>query len=62
MLARSVVGSPETVAAGLGAFAARTDADEIIVASQLFSHTDRIRSLELTAAAGASVLAVDLPA
>ena len=55
VLARSVVGSPETVAAGLAAFAARTEADEIIVASQLFSHEHRIRSLELTAAAGTEV-------
>jgi luciferase family oxidoreductase group 1 len=52
VLARSVVGAPETVAAGLASFAARTTADEIIVASQLFDHGDRVRSLEITAAAG----------
>ena len=52
VVARSVVGSPETVAAGLAAFAARTAADEIIVASSFFDHAHRVRSLEITADAG----------
>jgi luciferase family oxidoreductase group 1 len=56
VLARSVVGSAETVAAGLAAFAARTEADEIIVANQFFDHSLRVRSLEIIAA-GASALA-----
>jgi luciferase family oxidoreductase group 1 len=56
VLARSVVGSPDTVGAGLAAFAQRTAADEIIVASQFFDHSLRIRSLEIVAQAGASAL------
>ena len=51
VLARSVVGSADTVAAGVAAFAARTGADEIIVAGQFFDHAHRVRSLELTALA-----------
>jgi len=51
VLTRSVVGSPETVADGLAAFAERTKADEIIVAGQFFDHRDRVRSLEITAQA-----------
>ena len=51
VLARSVVGSPETVAMGMADFAARTAADEIIVAGSFFRHADRVRSLEITAAA-----------
>jgi luciferase family oxidoreductase group 1 len=51
VLERSVVGSPETVAAGLAAFAERTAADEIIVTNQLFDHAHRVRSLEIAASA-----------
>ena len=43
----AVVGSPETVRAGLAAFAARTQADEIIVANQVFDHGLRKRSFEI---------------
>ena len=49
VLAHSVVGSPETVRAGLEAFAARTGADELIVVSQIFDHAARLRSCEITA-------------
>ena len=49
---RSVVGSLDTVAAGIAAFAERTTADEIIVTSQVFDHAHRVRSLEITADAG----------
>jgi len=56
VLARSVVGSPETVAAGLASFAGRTAADEVIVASQLFDQDHRLRSLDITAAAGTRAL------
>ena len=48
-LSRSVVGSPETVRAGLGAFIARTGADEIMVTAQIFDHDARVRSFEITA-------------
>jgi luciferase family oxidoreductase group 1 len=46
----SAVGSPETVRRGLEAFIARTEADELIVTSQIFDHAARLRSYELTAA------------
>jgi luciferase family oxidoreductase group 1 len=48
-LSYSVVGSPETVRRGLDAFIRRTGADEIIVASQIFDHSARLRSYEIVA-------------
>ena len=48
-LSRSVVGSPATVKAGLEAFIARTQADEIMVTAQIFDHAARVRSFEITA-------------
>jgi luciferase family oxidoreductase group 1 len=47
MLARSFVGAPETVRAGLEAFVAETGADEIIFASAIHDHAKRLRSYEL---------------
>jgi luciferase family oxidoreductase group 1 len=47
MLARSFVGSPKTVRAGMQAFVAETGADEIIVASAIHDHSKRLRSYEL---------------
>ena len=47
MLARSYVGAPETVRAGLEALVAETGADEIIVASAIHDHAKRRRSYEL---------------
>jgi luciferase family oxidoreductase group 1 len=49
MLACSVVGSPETVRRGLESFVDRTDADEIMVTAQIFSHAARLRSFEIVA-------------
>jgi luciferase family oxidoreductase group 1 len=46
-LACSVVGSPDTVRRGLDAFMARTRADEILVAAQIFDHAARLRSFEI---------------
>jgi luciferase family oxidoreductase group 1 len=51
MLTRSFVGTPETVRAGLEAFAAETQADELIVASAIHDHGARLRSYELLAGA-----------
>jgi luciferase family oxidoreductase group 1 len=48
-LSRSVVGGPDTVARGLAAFAARTGANEIVVTTQMFDHSARIRSFEIAA-------------
>ena len=49
MLARSYVGSPATVKAGLEAVVAETGADELIVATAVFDHAARLRSYELLA-------------
>ncbi|HET8527505.1 MAG TPA: LLM class flavin-dependent oxidoreductase [Gaiellaceae bacterium] len=51
MLARSFVGTPEQVRAGLEALAAETGADELIVAAAIHEHAARLRSYELLAAA-----------
>jgi luciferase family oxidoreductase group 1 len=47
MLARSYVGSPETVRAGLEAFVEETKADEVIVAGAIHDHAARVHSYEL---------------
>ncbi|MFI4933269.1 MAG: LLM class flavin-dependent oxidoreductase [Caulobacterales bacterium] len=49
VLSRAVVGSPETVRRGFEAFARRTGADEIMVTAQIYDHSARLRSFELTA-------------
>jgi len=49
MLSEAVVGSPETVRAGLAATAERTGADEFIVACAVHDHAARRRSYELLA-------------
>jgi len=46
----SVVGSPETVRRGLEAFLDLTDADELMLTSQIFDHAARLRSFEIAAA------------
>jgi luciferase family oxidoreductase group 1 len=46
-LSCSVIGSPETVRQGLADFAARTGADELMVVSQIYDHTARLRSYEI---------------
>ena len=48
-LACSAVGSPATVRREIDAFVARTGADELMITSQIWSHADRVRSLELLA-------------
>jgi luciferase family oxidoreductase group 1 len=50
MLSYSVVGSPATVRNGLKAIVARTGADELMLASQIYDHAARLRSYELAAA------------
>ena len=50
MLARSIIGSPHTVHAGIDALAAETGADELIVVSDVYDHAARLRSFELIAA------------
>ena len=51
MLARSIVGSRETVRAGIEALVAETGADELIVVSDVYDHAKRLRSLQLIAEA-----------
>ena len=43
MLARSIIGSPETVRSGIEALVAETGADELIVVSDVYDHTARLR-------------------
>jgi luciferase family oxidoreductase group 1 len=49
MLARSIIGSRETIRLGVEALAAETGADELIVVSDVYHHTARLRSFELIA-------------
>ncbi len=53
MLARSIIGSPETVRAGIAALREETGADELMVVSDVYDHKARLRSFELIAAAAA---------
>jgi alkanesulfonate monooxygenase SsuD/methylene tetrahydromethanopterin reductase-like flavin-dependent oxidoreductase (luciferase family) len=46
-----VVGSPETVRAGLLELQERTRADELMLTTNVYDHTDRLRSYELVAEA-----------
>ena len=45
----SAVGSPETVQHRLAELARETEADELILATQAYDHTARLRSFELVA-------------
>jgi luciferase family oxidoreductase group 1 len=47
ILSHAVVGSPDTVRAGLTAFAERHGADELMLTSQIFDHGARKRSYEI---------------
>ena len=49
MLARSIVGSRDTVSAGIEALVAETAADELIVVPDVYDHAARLRSFELIA-------------
>jgi luciferase family oxidoreductase group 1 len=49
VLSCSAIGAPDTVAAQLKAFVARTGADELMITSQVFDHAARLRSYEITA-------------
>jgi luciferase family oxidoreductase group 1 len=51
MLARSIIGSPATVRAGIEAFTAETGADELMIVSDVYDHPKRLHSFELIAAA-----------
>ena len=49
VLSCAAIGSPSTVRRWLNDFAARTRADELILASQIFDHDARLRSYEIAA-------------
>lgn len=49
VLSCSAIGSPQTVERELKAFIERTEADELMVTSQIFDHAARLRSYELLA-------------
>ena len=51
MLARSIIGAPETVRAGIKALVDETKADELIVVSDVYDHPTRLRSFEMIAEA-----------
>lgn len=48
-LACSIVGSPSTVRAGVDQLLARTQADELMIVSDVFEHQQRLRSYEIIA-------------
>ncbi len=49
VLSCAVVGAPDTVSRGIQDFVARTGADELMITSQLFDHSARLRSFEILA-------------
>jgi luciferase family oxidoreductase group 1 len=49
VLSCSAIGSPETVRRAIDAFAARTGADELMLASMTFDHAARLRAYEIAA-------------
>ncbi len=55
MLARSIIGSPETVRVGLQKLVAETGADELIIVSDVYDHGARLRSFEMIAEVGRKI-------
>jgi luciferase family oxidoreductase group 1 len=51
MLTRSIVGAPDTVRAGIDALIKETGADELMIVSDVYDHSTRLRSFELIASA-----------
>ena len=51
MLARTIIGSPDTVRAGMEALVAETKADELMIVSDVYEHAKRLRSFALIAEA-----------
>ena len=49
VLSCCAIGSPQTVAAAVAAFIAETAADELMITTQIYNHTARLRSYELAA-------------
>jgi len=57
VLARSVVGSPQTVALGMARFAQANGADELMITAQIYDHAARLRSFEIAAQSALSATA-----
>jgi hypothetical protein len=55
MLARSIIGSKETVRSGLQALIGEIGADELMIVSDVYAHDARLRSFEMIAEAGRSI-------
>lgn len=55
MLARSIIGSAETVRSGLQKLVDETGADELMVVSDVYDHDARLRSFEMIAEAGRNI-------
>lgn len=55
VLACSAIGSPDTVRSAMQRFVAQTGADELMVASQVFDHTARLRSYQIVAGLATTV-------
>jgi luciferase family oxidoreductase group 1 len=53
----AIVGGPETVRQGLKDFIAHTGANELMITAQIFDHTARLRSFEITAQAHSQLAA-----
>ncbi len=49
VLSCSAIGSPDTVRNALAAFVARTQPDELMITTQMFDHSARLRSYEIAA-------------
>lgn len=49
MLKEAIVGSPDTIAAALSAFLERTGVDEIMMTTDSYAYSDRVRTLEVVA-------------
>jgi luciferase family oxidoreductase group 1 len=51
MLARSIIGSPDTIRAGMDTLVEQTGADELMIVSDVYDHATRLYSFELIARA-----------
>ena len=52
MLERTIIGTPDSIRAGIDALVRETGADELMVVSDVFDHQARLHSYELIAEAG----------
>ncbi|MFS2151158.1 LLM class flavin-dependent oxidoreductase [Rhizobium sp. Rhizsp42] len=55
MLACSIIGSPETVRAGLERLVEETGADELMIVSDVYDHSARLQSFEMIAEVGRKI-------